>query len=152
MFFIRDRSIIISLACLPLHKEQNQSCAPNAPSPFTQKTTFSPLPALSSQLGFPPPKSCPQLQIDLGDQIAPDLPPLQAAGLRLSASSWLCHTAGQCRGCRYTRARPVSSLQTKSCHLCCGKVPRTRHTHRPPGVWPQFWFAILCSWGIRGFY
>lgn len=69
MFFISERSIIICLACLPLNKEQNQSYAPNAPSPFTQKTTFSPLPALSSQIGFPPPKSCPQLQIFLSAKL-----------------------------------------------------------------------------------
>lgn len=69
MFFISKRSIIICLACLPLNKEQNQSYAPNAPSPFTQKTTFSPLPALSSQIGFPPPKSCPQLQIFLSAKL-----------------------------------------------------------------------------------
>lgn len=152
MFFIRDRPIIISLACLPLHKEQNQSCAPNAPSPFDQKTTFFPPSALSSQLGFPPPWSCPQLQNFLPAQIVPDLPPLEAARLHFSAFNWLCHTAMRCRGLhRHAPELGQCSPQTISCHLCCGEVPRTRHARRPQEFGPVG-FAILCSWGIRGFY
>lgn len=91
MFFIRERPITISLACLPLHKEQNQRCAPNAPSPFSQKTTFFPWSALSSQ-SFSTTKELPTAQDFLSAQVIPDAPPLEAARLRFSASNWLCHT------------------------------------------------------------
>lgn len=156
MFFIRDRSIIISPACLPLHKEQNQSCAPNAPSPFHPEkhllsSASSQLPALLSHhqraahsSGLSPQPKLFQTSLLWRLQGCISLPP--------TGSVTQLGSAGGCTGPPEHGQWAPSDKNLSP--LLYGKVPRTRHTHRhPPGILaPNFWFAILCSWGIRGFY
>lgn len=153
MFFIREKSIIISLACLPLHKEQNQSCALNAPSPFTQKTTFSPPPALSSQLGFPPPKSCPQLWAFLSSHIVPDLPPLEAARFRFSPPAVSVAQLGSAGGCTGTPEHGQGApTDTEPPPWLCQSPQHTAHAPTPRNLAPGFGLPSCAAGGIRGFY
>lgn len=148
MFFIRDRSIIISPACLPLHKEQNQSCAPNAPSPFHREKHL--LSSASSQLCFPTTKELPTA-LDCHHSPSSSRPPssggCKAAFLCLQLAlshSWAVQGAAQVH-----QSMASGLLATKICHLCCtAKSPEhgTR-TAIPQEFWPQIFGLPSCAAG-----